>query len=97
MQPIFRPIELDRKAYISGKPCIYLQTIGVATAFQGQGFGGRLLRALIEKSEQTGVSLYLETETEDNVRFYEHYGFTVVKEVVLPIVNLPMWEMAREL
>jgi ribosomal protein S18 acetylase RimI-like enzyme len=96
MRPIFQPIDLDRKAYISGKPFIYLQIIGVAQAFQGQGFGGTLLRALIEESEQRGVSLYLETETEANVSMYEHFGFSVVKKIVLPIIDLPMWEMARE-
>ncbi len=52
MQPIFRPIDLDRKAYMGGKPYIYLQIIGVAPAFQGQGFGGQLLRALIEKASR---------------------------------------------
>jgi hypothetical protein len=36
------------------------------------------------------------TETKDNVRLYEHYRFSVIKEVVLATVNLPMWEMARE-
>jgi GNAT superfamily N-acetyltransferase len=95
LQPIFRPIELDRRAYIGGKPYLYLQVIGVAPAFQGQGFGGQLLRALVEKSEQTGVLLYLETETEANVSMYEHFGFTVIKKIVLPIIDLPMWEMTR--
>jgi ribosomal protein S18 acetylase RimI-like enzyme len=95
MQPIFRPIELDRKAFIGGKPYTYLQIIGVAPAFQGQGFGGQLLRALIKRSEQAGVSLYLETETEANVSMYEHLGFTVIKKIVLPIIDLPMWEMTR--
>jgi ribosomal protein S18 acetylase RimI-like enzyme len=95
MQPIFRPIETDRKAHMNGKPYIYLQVIGVAPAFQGQGFGAQLLRALIEKSEQAGVSLYLETETEANVSLYEHFGFTVVKKIVLPLIDLPMWEMTR--
>ena len=95
MKPIFRPIETDRRANMSGKPYIYLQVIGVAPAFQGQGFAGKLLRALIEKSEQTGVSLYLETETEANVSMYEHFGFAVIKRIVLPIIDLPMWEMTR--
>ena len=78
-----------------GKPYMYLQVIGVAPAHQGQGVGGRLLRALIEQSEQAGLALYLETETECNVRMYEHFGFRVVKEIVLPIIELPMWEMTR--
>ena len=80
---------------MSGRSYIYLQVIGVAPVFQGQGFAGKLLRTLIEKSEQTGISLYLETETESNVSMYEHFGFTVIKKIVLPIIDLPMWEMTR--
>jgi len=38
----------------------------------------------------------LETETEDNVRFYEKYGFETVKKTNLLVVDLPMWEMKRE-
>jgi GNAT superfamily N-acetyltransferase len=91
-QAIFRPLKLDREAYYSGKNFIYLQIIGMATAFQGLGFGGKLLRALIESSEQAGISRYLETETKDNVRLNDPYGYSVFKEVVLATVNLPMWE-----
>jgi len=49
--------------------------IGVASEFQGQGFGGKLLRALIGESEQVGIPIYTETQTEENVRFYEKLGF----------------------
>lgn len=95
MEPIFTPLDADREENMSGQPYTYLQIIGVAQAFQGQGFGGKLLRALIEKSEQVGLPLYLETETESNVSMYEHFGFTVIKQIVLPIIDLPMWEMTR--
>ncbi|MBN2003781.1 MAG: GNAT family N-acetyltransferase [Anaerolineae bacterium] len=95
MMPVFAPIEEDRKATMQGKPFIYLLIIGVAPQFQGQGCGGKLLRALIEKSERAGVPIYLETETESNVRMYEHFGFEVVKEITLPIIDLPMWELTR--
>ena len=95
MGPIFAPLDADRKANMKGQTFIYLLVIGVAPAFQGQGFGGKLLRALIKESERTGTPLYLETETESNVRLYERFGFVVVKEIVLPIINLPMWEMTR--
>jgi ribosomal protein S18 acetylase RimI-like enzyme len=70
--------------------------IGVASEFQGQGFGGKLLRALIEESEQVGVSIYLETETEKNVRMYERLGFSLLNQITLPVLDLPMWEMVRE-
>lgn len=95
MMPVFSPIEKDRRATMQGKSYLYLLVIGVAPHFQGQGFAGKLVRALIDKSERAGVPIYLETETESNVRMYEHLGFEVIKEITLPIINLPMWEMMR--
>jgi len=70
--------------------------IGVASQFQGQGFGGRLLAALVEESEQARVPLYLETATERNVGLYEGLGFGVVKQITLPVIDRPQWEMVRE-
>lgn len=93
LAPIFKQVEADRKAITRDQPFLYLQIVGVAPACQGQGFGGQLISAFIEKGRQAGVSLYLETETESNQRMYEHFGFTVVKEIILPEVNLPMWEL----
>jgi ribosomal protein S18 acetylase RimI-like enzyme len=95
MMPVFAPIEVDRKATMQGKSYTYLLVIGVAPQFQGQGFAGKLLRALIDKSEGASIPIYLETETENNVRMYEHFGFEVVKKIVLPVINLPMWELTR--
>ena len=97
MKPLFKQLQKDRKENMKGKLFIYLQIIGVASKFHGQGFGGKLLRALIEKSERIGSALYLETETEDNVKMYERFGFKLVKQITLPGINLPMWEMVREL
>ncbi len=94
--PVFKPIEDDRKEKMKGSPFIYLPVIGVASEFQGQGCGGRLLSALIAESEQAGIPLYLETESERNVRWYERFGFESVKQINLPMINLPMWEMARK-
>jgi hypothetical protein len=37
----------------------------------------------------------LETETEDNVRWYTSHGFEVIKQIGLPVIHLPMWEMVR--
>ena len=63
---------------------------------QGRGFGGKLLRAIIAESTRNGHHLYLETETEANVRMYERFGFTVIKKLMLPGLDLPLWEMVRE-
>ena len=95
MEPIFNPAQVDRKQNMQGSPYIYLPMLGVAAEHQGKGVGGRLLRALIAQCEQARLPLYLETETEDNVRWYTGHGFDVIKQISLPGINLPMWEMVR--
>ncbi len=94
-QKIFEPIEQDRREYMGENPYIYLYIIGVARQHQGKGYGRMLLEGLIEKSENQGLPIYLETETEDNARMYERFGFEIIQVVQLPLVDLPMWEMVR--
>ncbi|MHA2092115.1 MAG: GNAT family N-acetyltransferase [Candidatus Kariarchaeaceae archaeon] len=78
-------------------PYIHLLIMGVSQEFQGKGFGGKLIRAVIEKSETERIPIYLETQKEDNVSLYEKYGFSVRKKIVLPVpINLPMWLMLRD-
>ena len=93
---IFGPLNHDRKENMRGVSFLYLFIIGVATEFQGQGFGGTLLRALIDNCDKSGIHIYLETEIEQNVKLYEKFGFSTIKKITLPIVNHPMWEMVRE-
>ncbi len=88
-------IEEEKKNLDIG-PYIYLMIIGVAPEFQGKGFGGNLLRALIEKAEIERKAIYLETQAEGNVPLYEKYGFYVYKKVILPDLNVPMWLMVRD-
>ncbi len=76
---------------------IHLLMMGVSQEFQGKGFGGKLLRALVEKAEAEKKSIYLETQKENNVKLYEKYGFSVKKKIILPEpLNLPMWLMVRQ-
>ncbi len=76
---------------------IHLLIMGVSQEFQGKGLGGKLLRALVEKAEAEKKSIYLETQKEENVDFYEKYGFSAKKKIILPEpLNLPMWLMVRD-
>ncbi len=78
-------------------PYIFLFIMAVSKEFQGKGFGGKLLSAIIEKSEIERKPIYLETQNEKNVSLYEHFGFYVVKKINMPDpVNLPMWLMVRD-
>ncbi len=78
-------------------PYIFLFIMAVSKEFQGKGFGGKLLRAVIEKAESERKAIYLETQKEENVSLYEKYGFSVKKKIILPEpLNLPMWLMVRD-
>ena len=96
MQPIFWPVEVDRKANMQDTPYLYLPVLGIASQFQGQGLGRKLLQALIAESERIHRPIYLETETESNVRWYNKFGFETLKQIILPRIELPMWEMIRK-
>jgi len=95
MQVLIKAVEEAKKSLNLG-PYIHLLIMGVSQEFQGKGFGGQLLRAIIEKAEIEKVPIYLETQKEANVSLYEKYGFSVKKKVILPEpLNLPMWLMVR--
>jgi ribosomal protein S18 acetylase RimI-like enzyme len=96
MRQVFQQLPIDMKAHMQGKTFVYLEIIGVAPESQGRGMGGRLLRTLIDSCDAEGTHIYLETKTEENVSMYEKFGFRVLKKIKLPILELPLWEMARE-
>jgi len=85
----------DRKSNMKGKKYIHLLIIGVNSENQGKGYGGKLLNKIIEECDKKGRYLYLETELEENVRFYEKHGFQVIKKINIIELNVPMWEMVR--
>jgi len=90
------PIDGIRKKHMKNKSFAYLQIIGVSSENQGKGHGGKLLREFIAKSNEAKLPIYLETETESNVRLYERFGFKTLEQMNLPIINQPMWAMLCE-
>jgi ribosomal protein S18 acetylase RimI-like enzyme len=87
----------EAKKSLNLDPYIYLLIMGVSKDYQGKGFGGKLIRAIIEQAESEKKPIYLETQKEENVSLYEKYGFSVKKKIVLPEpLNFPMWLMVRD-
>ncbi len=72
---------------------MYLQSLGVDPNFQGKGYAGKLLRHMLTKMDTAGIPCYLETLEEQNVRLYEHFGFTVADEYTIPGTSFTNWAM----
>jgi len=75
----------------------YLQSIAVEPEEQGKGYGTLLLRAMIKKIDKEGLPLYLETNTEKNISFYQKHGFEVLEHLIIPKTEVPIWCMLRKL
>ncbi len=77
------------------EPHWYLWVLGVEPARQGQGIGGTLLRAGLERVDAAALPCYLETMNPDNVPFYQKFGFAIASEGNIPDSSVPMWAMIR--
>jgi ribosomal protein S18 acetylase RimI-like enzyme len=74
----------------------YLQLLAVEPEKQGKGYGSLLIRAMIKKIDLEGLPVYLETNIEKNVPFYQKHGFEVLDHAIIPKTDVPNWGMLRK-
>ncbi|MGC2169492.1 MAG: GNAT family N-acetyltransferase [Acidimicrobiales bacterium] len=76
----------------------YLALIATDPSVQRQGVGTLLMNEGIEKMKVDGVGGYLETQKEENLAFYNRFGYDL-RETVRPVPGGPpyftMWKPAR--
>lgn len=92
--------EFDRFTLMKHKELIkeshqYLMLIGVNPEKQGQGFGSKMLRPLIQLAQEKGQPVYTETHGEKNVSMYKNYGFQVVSEDIVPGSDIMQYSMIK--
>ncbi|WP_126598466.1 GNAT family N-acetyltransferase [Dictyobacter aurantiacus] len=86
----------DRHRQHMQGPHWYLQLLGVAPRWQGQGFGTALMAPALRQADRQGFPCYLETFVAANVPFYQRHGFQVVAAGEEPRSHIPFWSMRRE-
>jgi ribosomal protein S18 acetylase RimI-like enzyme len=70
--------ELERQhAQLINEPHLRLEFYGVAPHRQGMGIGSDLIKHGHDRADALGLATYLDTFTEQNVRFYERRGYSV--------------------
>jgi GNAT superfamily N-acetyltransferase len=75
----------------------HLGPVAADAHLRGQGIGSALLDAACSRADERGEPVYLETDTERNVRFYARWGFVVCGEAtVLGQRNWFMWRPPPE-
>jgi predicted N-acetyltransferase YhbS len=74
---------------------VYLALLGVDPSAQGQGIGRKLLQPRLDDCDANGVSIYLETQKQENLAYYGRFGFSVRDTVSFD--GCPtIWSMWRE-
>ena len=50
---------------------------------------------MLDRFDRENLPVWLDTETEENVRYYERIGFEVRDDHVVPEVDVRLWGMCR--
>jgi len=85
----------ERRAKYAIAPYLHLGPVAVAPEYQGQGYASSLIRPMLQHLDTEGLNCYLEAQTETNVSIYQHYGFEIVAEEVVPGTDIQRWAMIR--
>ena len=74
----------------------YLYNLSVKREAQGKGIAGKLMRPMLKFCDDERMVAYLETNKESNVGIYQHYGFDLMKEELIPKTTVTHYSMVRE-
>jgi ribosomal protein S18 acetylase RimI-like enzyme len=73
----------------------YLYNLSIKKDAQGKGIASKLMRPMLEFCHNEQMVAYLETNKESNVSLYEHYGFSLMKEELIPKSPVVHYSMVR--
>ena len=59
------------------------------------GIASKLMRPMLHFCDEEKMVSYLETNKEKNVGLYQHYGFELMKEEMIPKSNVIHYAMIR--
>jgi len=76
-------------------PHWYLFLLGVNPAFQGKGHASTLIKPMLARMDEEHSPCYLETENPKSLPIYQHYGFRVLQEAIVPGTEIRQWAMLR--
>lgn len=91
----YEDFAMKMKKKYTGNADWYLYNLSTIKKLQGKGIASKLMWPMLEFFDRENISVYLETNKESNVSIYEHFGFELVEEAVLPGSGVMHYAMKR--
>ena len=73
----------------------YLYNLSIKKDSQGKGIASKLMRPMLQFCDDEKMVAYLETNKDKNVTLYQHYGFELKKEELIPKTTVTHYAMIR--
>jgi ribosomal protein S18 acetylase RimI-like enzyme len=73
----------------------YLYNLSIKKDAQGKGLASKLMRPMLKFCDDERMVAYLETNKSVNVGIYQHYGFNLMKEELIPKTPVTHYAMVR--
>ena len=77
------------------EPHWYTMVVGVDPSCQGKGVGSALLTPILHEARGSNIPVYLETAQPKNIKFYQHLGFNLIREVIEPHSGIQIWTFIK--
>ena len=74
----------------------YLYNLSIKKDAQGKGIASKLMRPMLGFCDDEKMVAYLETNKEGNVSLYQHYGFELKREELIPKSPVMHYAMVRQ-
>jgi GNAT superfamily N-acetyltransferase len=71
----------------------YLEILGVDPSVQKQGFSSKLIRPMLQRLDAAGLQCFLETQDPRDVPIYQHFGFEIIDQSIIPDSPLTSWAL----
>lgn len=89
-----RQKSIVRNQLLNDKQLIFLDVMGIDPLYQKKGIASSLLLCKLKEFDQLQLDCYLETSDRKNIKYYEKFGFSVIKEY--KIYEFEVFCMIRE-
>ena len=73
----------------------YLYNLSIKKDAQGKGLASKLMRPMLQFCDDEKMQAYLETNKGTNVGMYQHFGFELMREELIPKTPVTHYAMVR--